>query len=33
VSAWEWLEPGKAQIKNAEQLTFEEVALTQRSYK
>ena len=33
VSAWEWNGPDKPQTKHAEELTFEEVALTQRSYK
>jgi succinate dehydrogenase / fumarate reductase flavoprotein subunit len=33
VSAWEWHEPGKPQTKHTEELVFEEVELTQRSYK
>ena len=33
VSAWEWNGPDNAQTKHIEDLTFEEVALTQRSYK
>ncbi len=33
VSAWEWNGPDTPQTKHAEELTFEEVALTQRSYK
>jgi succinate dehydrogenase / fumarate reductase flavoprotein subunit len=33
VSAWEWNGPDQPQTKNAEQLVFEEVHLTQRSYK
>ena len=33
VSAWEWNGPNDPQTKHAEQLEFEEVKLTQRSYK
>jgi len=33
VSAWEWNGADTPQTKHAEELTFEEVALTQRSYK
>ncbi len=33
VSAWEWQGPDTPQVKNTEELTFEEVQLTQRSYK
>ncbi|MGF1596263.1 MAG: fumarate reductase/succinate dehydrogenase flavoprotein subunit [Acidimicrobiales bacterium] len=33
VSAWEWHGPDQPQTKHAEQLKFEEVHLTQRSYK
>ena len=33
VSAWEWNGPDTPQTKNTEQLTFEVVKLTQRSYK
>ncbi len=33
VSAWEWHGPDTPQTKHKEELTFEEVALTQRSYK
>jgi succinate dehydrogenase / fumarate reductase flavoprotein subunit len=33
VAAWEWTEPGKAQVRHKEELVFENVALAQRSYK
>ncbi|MGY6500448.1 MAG: fumarate reductase/succinate dehydrogenase flavoprotein subunit [Acidimicrobiales bacterium] len=33
VGAWEWQGPGEAQTLHKEQLEFENVALTQRSYK
>jgi succinate dehydrogenase / fumarate reductase flavoprotein subunit len=33
VAAWEWTGEGAAQIRHTEPLTFEEVHLTQRSYK
>ncbi len=33
VSAWEWKGPDTPQVKHAEELVFEEVELTQRSYK
>ncbi len=33
VSAWEWKGPNTPQVKNVEELAFEEVELTQRSYK
>jgi succinate dehydrogenase / fumarate reductase flavoprotein subunit len=33
VAAWEWVEPGKPQIRHREELAFENVALAQRSYK
>jgi succinate dehydrogenase / fumarate reductase flavoprotein subunit len=33
VSAWEWKGPDNPQVKHKEELVFEEVELTQRSYK
>jgi succinate dehydrogenase / fumarate reductase flavoprotein subunit len=33
VAAWEWVGPGKPQIRHREELVFENVALAQRSYK
>jgi succinate dehydrogenase / fumarate reductase flavoprotein subunit len=33
VSAWEWQEEGRAQVKHREELVFENVTLAQRSYK
>jgi succinate dehydrogenase / fumarate reductase flavoprotein subunit len=33
VAAWEWNEPGAVQTRHQEELTFENVALSQRSYK
>ncbi|MDG1367525.1 MAG: hypothetical protein P8P85_10745, partial [Acidimicrobiales bacterium] len=33
VGAWEWNGPGQEQTLHKEDLTFENVALTQRSYK
>ena len=33
VAAWEWNETGTAQTRHREELSFENVALSQRSYK
>ena len=33
VAAWEWNGPGSVQTRHQEELAFENVALTQRSYK
>jgi len=33
VAAWEWHDTGTVQTRHVEELEFEEVALTQRSYK
>ena len=33
VAAWEWHSEGTAQTRHREELSFEDVALSQRSYK